>query len=93
MQPLLLASLNDALNLLGIRIIEVGEQWSVSEGKALIRFSDNVVSLAFTDLSWVFPQDPASSVIWVAVLLCLLSLESWLAKEQEKTPQGASQVS
>ncbi|KAK9818699.1 hypothetical protein WJX74_008875 [Apatococcus lobatus] len=41
--PLLLASMNDALNLLGIRIIEVGEQWSVSEGKALIRFSDNVV--------------------------------------------------
>lgn len=42
-QPLLLASLNDALNLIGIRIIEVGDQWSVSEGKALIRFSDNVV--------------------------------------------------
>ena len=42
-QPLLLASLNDALNLIGIRIIEVGDQWSVSEGNALIRFSDNVV--------------------------------------------------
>ena len=46
MQPLLLASLNDALNLIGIKIIEVGEQWSVSEGKALTRFSDNVVSLS-----------------------------------------------
>lgn len=48
-QTATLASLNDALNPIGIRVsapeggVE-GGQWSISDGKSLVRFQDGVVS-------------------------------------------------
>ncbi len=48
LQPTTLASLNDALNVIGIRItapggsVQAGD-WSITDGRALMRYFDGVV--------------------------------------------------
>lgn len=49
LQPTTLASMNDALNVLGIRVTAPtgdvrGGEWSITDGRGLIRFFDGVVS-------------------------------------------------
>lgn len=42
-QSITLKRMNEALNLIGIRITDLNGTWTVSDGKSLTRFHDGVV--------------------------------------------------